>query len=363
MRLLIRILFWLGLFAIILQIHAVNHEILGLYRGANKQYGQLDNLIKGIVGPLIGASIGAFLAWLALKTNAAVSIRNKRIDTILHCNTRYDALYETRKTIEASYATNRLIGRKANYRTSAYISSSDPQVRSYFRRYWGLKSDQLDYWLAGYVDPETLASWFLSTVDLLNDGNPVGYVRATDNSPQIRLSDSIEEMRTSHQTANERLTELVEFIQRYVVHISNADARYAALLHYFRIIERNERGLIFRLTRNNFKRFSVSSFSYVLLEKDNEQYVNLSTQNKLKTIFRKSVVQFGKFIELSEAFVTFSLHDNRRYLQKSIENHPDFVKPTEFQSVIINSFTENINTPLSLKKYFVDFTDWFQYFE
>ena len=91
-------------------------------------------------------NLTALVAWMALRTNAAVNIRNKRIDVILHCNARYDELYKLRNEID----------KEDNIKKKQYL------LDSYFRRYWGLQSDQIDYWLAGYVDPETMASWIAS---------------------------------------------------------------------------------------------------------------------------------------------------------------------------------------------------------
>lgn len=120
--------------------------------------------VAGAVVPLAGwASVVAAAA--ALLTDRAASIRNQRSSVILHCSLRYDALYEARAQIDGEPLEEPL----------PPVKDANPRVRAYFHRYFGLESDQIDFWLAGYVDPETMSSWFVSLVQNLFNGSVAGY--------------------------------------------------------------------------------------------------------------------------------------------------------------------------------------------
>jgi len=88
------------------------------------------------VARTIGSYAAGLVAFYALSVNALAARRNKSIDIIVKCSERYVAL-EERNTDEAY----------------------DPEKDVYFRKYWALENDQFDYWLSGFIDPETMASW------------------------------------------------------------------------------------------------------------------------------------------------------------------------------------------------------------
>lgn len=199
----------------------------------------IDHKFPGLPGGIVGAILTATVAWIALRTNAAVNIRNKRIDVILHCNARYDELYKLRNELEKEESK----------------SIKGHMIRSYFRRYWGLQSDQIDYWLAGYVDPETMSSWIVSLSGSLN-GKSVG-----NRNLKISYRDSWEEVKDSHKVVNERLRETVAFASDVISRLKSSEDKYAVTLHYLRIIEANERSLIKRLSRNHHSRMFVDELA------------------------------------------------------------------------------------------------------
>ena len=80
----------------------------------------------------------------AIRNNTNVSLRSKRADAIMHCNIRYHELYELRM------------------RTKTAIDTNDT-IKAYYGRFWGLKSDQFDYWLADLIDIETFCNWSYQT--------------------------------------------------------------------------------------------------------------------------------------------------------------------------------------------------------
>lgn len=245
-----------------------------------------------VIGALLGAAITGFIAWLSLRTNAAVNIRNKRMDTILKCSDRYNALYEMRKVIEKDPGVAVCETDQQNNKFF-YVDPSSHEVKTYYRIFWGLKSDQLDYWLAGYIDAETLASWVISTVENLE------YVGNYDqSSPGIRLRDSLEEMRMLHGTVNKNLVDLIDFCFDFVVPIGNPATRYAAVLNYLRILERNERSFIRLLARNNFQRASVAAIAPTMWYPQQIEYEALNTESLLFKAVRYCADACGKILTL-----------------------------------------------------------------
>jgi hypothetical protein len=67
---------------------------------------------------------------------------DRTIEVMVHCNERYSRLQE-----EISIADH----------------SDASKFKSLMTKYWSLKSDQFDYWLAGFVDPDAFFTWFSST--------------------------------------------------------------------------------------------------------------------------------------------------------------------------------------------------------
>ena len=200
------------------------------------------------------ALFAAFVAWLAFRTNAAVNLRNKRMDVIANCNSRYDELYKSRIEIEGRLQK----GEGVTFPTKAY-----------FRRYWGLKSDQLDYWLAGYVDPETAASWFTSVADAIVARGNVGKDNIVDNWAW--------ESRRVNIRVNDRLVELVDFFIRSRQYMRTIEIRFALTLQYPRILETTEHSFILRLSKNNHRRFIIGGLVATLQKTDRRNYDLLET--------------------------------------------------------------------------------------
>lgn len=193
----------------------------------------------------------ATIAWYSLHTGAAVNLRNKRIDVISGCNTRYDALSVTRTGIAKEIAKHDSdIGSEKD---AELPKSIEQEIELYYRRYWGLKSDQLDYWLAGYVDPETLISWFMSTIDAIH--NPIEpFDKYSANSA------GWDQVKLFHQTTNKRLYQIVEAISHPDVNGMEPPKQYAYLFQIFHLIEEKERGLINMLKRNRNSRLKMETF-------------------------------------------------------------------------------------------------------
>lgn len=89
-----------------------------------------------------------------IEENIAINRRNKRADAILHCNNRYDELQKLKISID-----------------DLKEQAQQTAVKSYYARYWGLKSDEFDYWLAGLIDIETFCNWNALTLKALKSNS------------------------------------------------------------------------------------------------------------------------------------------------------------------------------------------------
>jgi hypothetical protein len=186
----------------------------------------------------------AFIAFINL---VAINLRNKRIDTIINLNTRYDDLYKFKIEIQRdSEDKSKKLTVKHN-------------TKSYFRRFWGLKSDQLDYWIAGYIDPETMLSWFSATLDLFMDeeGSPrkVGewsYRKGWENSLP------------SHEHINIRLADLIKKMIDDISKRPSKAERIAILFCELEEIERLDRRLIRMLAPFDIYRVKFSKLEKML---------------------------------------------------------------------------------------------------
>ena len=104
-------------------------------------------VLLGTVATVVGA-------WFTVRKNVRINLRSKRVDVAMHCNSRYDEVYETKLKLRFGTAT-------------------EPEARSYYARFWGLKSDEFDYWLADLVDIETYCNWCFMTMKAFNDDKPL----------------------------------------------------------------------------------------------------------------------------------------------------------------------------------------------
>ena len=141
-----------------------------------------------------------------------VNIRNKRFDVILNCNNRYDILYQDRILIPKN------------------LSKENPKVKQYYRRYWGLKGDQLDYWLSGGVDPQTFSNWFHSTLKAFSNGSSVG---------KLSYIDAWMAERQNQETINKSLVKFVDAILDIATKSINDNQKnqeHNAQMHYVELL-------------------------------------------------------------------------------------------------------------------------------
>lgn len=144
-----------------------------------------------------------------------VNVRNKRFDVIISCNGRYDTLYQDRLSIDD------------------HTPAHDIKVRQYFRRYWGLKSDQFEYWLAGGVDPQTFSNWFMSTLRSFQNDSHVG---------RLGYRSSWHAEKYDIDIINKSFVDFVSTIHAIAINQKvDADQKYFAMLHAMHEIEKRER--------------------------------------------------------------------------------------------------------------------------
>ncbi len=178
----------------------------------------LSVLVK--YAPLITAPIflaSALVALFAVRVNVMVNIRNKRADTILHCNNRYDELYKFKLEVKES--------------------EDEDRVHAYYARYWGLKSDEFDYWLAGLVDIETFTNWLFVTVMKFDGGTkPIGIKTAQMSFDDGWLKVGYED----NKGTNVWFVDIIKAIRQIGNELDHAhgDGRNAVLLEVVSEIER-----------------------------------------------------------------------------------------------------------------------------
>lgn len=214
-----------------------------------------DVLVK-LAGPLITllSVITAVLIGLkSLRTNASVNLRNKKIDVIISCNNKYDDVYKAKIALISKIAE----ADGAEGKISAIIKH-EIEIESYYRRYWGMKSDQLDYWLAGYIDPETMISWFMYTVDTIHNQTTPWEVVDKFRHAGWHL------VKAQHLITNARLYALIEeIVQEKYARMSSVEV-YASLFHKFERLEFSEESMIDLITRASAKRASMIMFYWNL---------------------------------------------------------------------------------------------------
>lgn len=199
------------------------------------------------------ALFALLISFRSLHTSAAVNLRNKRADIISGCNSRYDSLAITKAVIAEKLSK---ILEEHPIHSEQRVKDLKPiqrEIELYHRRYWGLKSDQIDYWLAGYVDPETLISWFMSTIDTVHE-------KGTSWTTHGEPSGGWDSVKLFHQTTNKRLYQIIECILSESVASMKPAHRYAYLFHLFKIIENAESQLIGLLKRNSRNRLTMDDF-------------------------------------------------------------------------------------------------------
>jgi hypothetical protein len=139
-----------------------------------------------------------YVAWRSLSENERIAFLNTRATVILHCATRYDQLYQDRSAS----------GIDTYKRGTDYEDPSLVSVRRYFRRYWGLQSDQMDFYMADWVDPDTIRSWVYSLCEAVRETGADG--EPTNFATLMRMSWA--RINAYHSNVNPVFAEMVQLI-------------------------------------------------------------------------------------------------------------------------------------------------------
>ncbi|MBU1293098.1 hypothetical protein KJ819_03495 [Patescibacteria group bacterium] len=171
----------------------------------------IDNLL-GIVTLI--------LAYFAGHAAAKINRKNKIADVVMHCIDRYDAIARDKALIENKY-----------------------QAHGYYRRYFGLKSDQFDYWLSGLIDAENISSWLYSLLNSFEQGKRVHYVENGEEK-WMTFHEGWEKSKTSHDAPNIVFVRVIERIQELSRAPMDTRSKYYELISLLCTVEKAERDVI-----------------------------------------------------------------------------------------------------------------------
>lgn len=176
------------------------------------------------------------LAYMGGYSAAQINRKNKIADVVMHCMERYDAVAATKAHI-----------------------TNEQEAFFYFRRYFGLKSDQFDYWLSGLVDAENISSWFFSTLRYFEQDRTVKYQK-NDEEHRISFVDGWKASVGGHEAQNVAFVRLMEEMQRIALLAISSEEKHDLLLQELVNIEDTHRHYI-RFTDVNFIFNSIRSGS------------------------------------------------------------------------------------------------------
>tara|TARA_R110000824_G_scaffold401771_1_gene615724 strand:- start:403269 stop:403940 length:672 start_codon:yes stop_codon:yes gene_type:complete len=176
---------------------------------------QFSSFIQ-MVFPLATLATAIAVGYSAAKINR----KNKMTDVAIHCINRYDVIAHDRSSI-----------------------SSREEALNYYRRYFGLKSDQFDYWLSGLIDAENMASWSYATLNSFELEKHVSF-NYEGREEFVTFSEGWEESLTLHEAPNATFVRVMERIQEIAHMKLSRKEKYAKLIELLEITERVERDFI-----------------------------------------------------------------------------------------------------------------------
>jgi hypothetical protein len=187
--------------------------------------------IANVVAALL--PVGALVIALVVGYSAAkINRKNKMVDVAMHCITRYDVIAHDRALI-----------------------TSREQALGYYRRFFGLKSDQFDYWLSGLIDAENMASWTYATLNGFEQDKKVCYL--VDGVEEcVSLREGFVESLSVHDAPNATFVRFMEKIQALAKENLTPKEKYYELI---RLLERTEDA------ERDFIRFADVNFAFMRL--------------------------------------------------------------------------------------------------
>jgi hypothetical protein len=151
---------------------------------------------------------------------AKINRKNKMVDVAMHCISRYDIIAQARNQI-----------------------TSHEQAINYYHRYFGLKSDQFDYWLSGLIDAENIASWSYSTLNSFMEEKHVCFL-VEGKEECVSFEEGWQASLGVHDAPNATFVRVMEKIKVIAgMHLSRRE-KYRALIDLLERTERVEKDLI-----------------------------------------------------------------------------------------------------------------------
>lgn len=165
--------------------------------------------------------IGTLVIALIVGYSAAqINRKNKMVDVAMHCITRYDIISHDRTQV-----------------------TTREQVLSYYRRYFGLKSDQFDYWLSGLIDAENMASWSYATLNGFEQEKHLCYL--IDGKEEcMTFAEGWKESLGVHDAPNATFVRVVEKIRELAKKDIGRKEKYYELIKLLELTEEIERDFI-----------------------------------------------------------------------------------------------------------------------
>lgn len=153
------------------------------------------------------------LAYLGGYSAAKINRKNKIADIVMHCMERYDVISAAKVGI-----------------------TNEDEAYKYYRRYFGLKSDQFDYWLAGLVDAENISSWFYSTMRYFEQHRVVKF-QGPNGAGEVSIVEGWRACAGGHETQNVSFVHLIEELQRIAALEVSAEEKHDELLGVLAALE------------------------------------------------------------------------------------------------------------------------------
>ncbi len=192
---------------------------------------QISSILHSLL-PVGTLAIALMVGYSAAKINR----KNKMVDVAMHCITRYDVISHDRTQV-----------------------SSREQALSYYRRYFGLKSDQFDYWLSGLIDAENMASWSYATLMGFEQERHLCYeVNGTEEC--MTFSQGWEASINVHDAPNATFVRVMEEIRTIARKELESKAKYYELIT---LLERTEE------VEQDFIRFADVGFFFLRIRGGN----------------------------------------------------------------------------------------------
>ncbi len=154
--------------------------------------------------------ISLIVSMVTLTRTAWIEMRNKRIEVLIHCIARYETLSRDFPDQKSENPAYKNAESKVQNAVQSPTETANAQA-SYFRRLWAIKKEQVDFWIAGYVDPSDIFSWLMTDVDYFSENTNL---KITSRE----YKQGWEEVKKHHGLMDDDFIEIVENLQKIAIH-------------------------------------------------------------------------------------------------------------------------------------------------